>query len=111
MLYWNCHMNDEIVVKFVYNLSVCHLFKIPWDRKKKSSLWPKISVGNSLRFQISDIRWMSVLKVRLFVEFLCKLGFFGTSEPTSAKKAQLTHERVEYKVFFVRRAPERLQIA
>jgi hypothetical protein len=32
----------------------------------------------------------------LFAEFLCKLWFFDTS----AKKAQLTHERVEYNVFF-----------
>jgi hypothetical protein len=40
----------------------------------------------------------------LFDEFLCKLGFFGTSgpvmfRPTSAKKDQFTQERVEYKVF------------
>jgi hypothetical protein len=31
----------------------------------------------------------------LFDEFVCKLHFFGTS----AKKAQLTHERVKYNVF------------
>jgi hypothetical protein len=32
----------------------------------------------------------------LFDEFVCKLGLFGTRGP---KKAQFTHERVEYKVF------------
>jgi hypothetical protein len=32
---------------------------------------------------------------RLFDEFLCKLGFFGTR----AKKSQFTQKRVEYNVF------------
>jgi hypothetical protein len=34
-------------------------------------------------------------KIVVYLLFLCKLGFFGTS----AKKAQLTHESVEYNVF------------
>jgi hypothetical protein len=39
----------------------------------------------------------------LFDEFVCKLGFRFTrvlNWRTRAKKAQLTHERVEYNVFF-----------
>jgi hypothetical protein len=40
------------------------------------------------------------LRSSLFNEFVCKLG------PLMPKKAQFTHERVEYNVFFfVRRAP------
>jgi hypothetical protein len=35
----------------------------------------------------------------LFNEFVCNLGFFWHEWATSAKKAQITQERVEYNVF------------
>jgi hypothetical protein len=63
--------------------------------------------------------WLVIKKnSSLFNEFVCKLGFFGMSGPIQnasetsifkgsrvPKKAQFPHERVEYNVFFVRRAP------
>jgi hypothetical protein len=49
----------------------------------------------------------------LFNEFVCNLGFFWYewASPRVPKKAQITQERVEYNIFFVRRAPQMLQIA
>jgi hypothetical protein len=35
----------------------------------------------------------------LFDEFVCKLGLFWHACPRVPKKAQFTHERVEYNVF------------
>jgi hypothetical protein len=71
----------------------CNLLKI----------FKKIFLNSNLR-KVNCIAYFVVLRrepikwaqcSRLFDEFLCKLGFFGTS----AKKAQFTQERVEYNVF------------
>jgi hypothetical protein len=52
------------------------------------------------------------LEIVVYLTSSCVIwAFFGMSGPRVPKKAQITQERVEYNVFFVRRAPQRLQIA
>jgi hypothetical protein len=62
------------------------------------------------RMTYNFIQQVQIGNSSLFNEFVCNLGFYW-HESMSAKKAQITQERVEYNVFFVRRAPQRLQIA
>jgi hypothetical protein len=76
--------------------------------------------------QSPNVLFLSAV-MRLLVVYLMSAcvnwAFFGTRGPLKRsfdlrfkgprvpKKAQFTHERVEYNIFFVRRVPQRLQIA
>jgi hypothetical protein len=61
----------------------------------KRSLRHEFKLVKEARDGILNIHYINcIIGSSLFDEFLCKFGW-----PTSAKKAQLSHERVEYNVF------------